>query len=202
MNSIELKNFKLSILAMRKSKTPIEHSVEQIFLAKTMSPRKEVWENLGFKFKESEETSLVSEAKLPAGWSIAHIQNYKFDITDNNGLIRAQMFYKEDPEGRSASMRLLKKYQVYSVSERREVKGKKDNVTVTVVYFGTEQERLYVAGELELEDYCSEEDLRKYFENLETAIDKATHYANSNYPDWKSPIAYWNEEPNKVMKLN
>ena len=60
---------------------------------------------------------------------------------------------------------------------------------------------MYVAGEYAVEDYCSDKDYADYIESIADATKVATEYAKKYYPNWESPIAYWDEEPTKSMKL-
>ena len=192
----------MTILGMCKPKTPIESDENlEILLAKDMKPRREIWENLGFKFENSEEDAVVCEAKLPEGWTIVPIETYKYEIKDANNLTRAKMTY--NIKINTASMRLITRYGIHSSYEERDtvdIFGRKSKVRVKVVYFGTEEERIYVAGEAQFEDYCSNEEINEFYNDKNRLEKMANEYGDKNYPDWKNLMAYWEEEPKKVYE--
>ena len=104
-----------------------------------------------------------------------------FDELDNK---RGTMFYKAAFYDRSASMRLEPRYRICSEYNYGEVKTE-------LLYFGNDDEKIFIAGEalvdysLSEDDFNRESDLRAmYYELLEQSADEY-------YPGWRELDAHW-----------
>lgn len=154
-------------------------AVNNTMLAIDMKPEKEVWEKLGFSFSEISGDDVLCKAKLPTGWCLNSTEHPMWNnIVDNKGNVRASMFYKAAFYDRSAHMNLETRYRL----DRDYI----DEDTVEV-YFGNKNEKLFVAGKYSY----SEDDA---YEKSEKCYQLAEDFANKNYPDWKNPLAYWDDD--------
>lgn len=158
-----------------------------IVMAKDMVPVKENWEELGFRFTDIPGDDVLCIAKMPEGWSIRK-SDYSMwiDIIDQNGLKRGTMFYKNTPYHKKAYMTLESRYKV--------CEDYTDNDQLKTIYFGNEQERLFVAGKVDLSHKLTwEEKLLMRFQEIKLK-ELARQFANENYPGWRNVNSYWNNE--------
>lgn len=172
-----------------------EKAIRQGLMPKMMHPAKEEWEKIGFVFKEIDD-DLMYSVTLPEGWSRRMTDHdMHSEIVDANGLVRGTMFYKASFYDRKADMILLPRYKI---TYKEEDLG--SDVYLRTVYFGNENEVIYVAGEVfghhdaEMNEY---QEIRRQTEELKT---KAKVYALENYPDYDSEFAYWDLPVVKTMK--
>lgn len=168
-----------------------QHVINNIMVARKMWPSKEHFEQLGFIFEDIPGDDVLCYATLPKGWSIKATNHPMWnDIIDENGMIRTEMFYKADFYDRKAHMDLRCRYRVCSryVDEKH---------SITEIYFGNDEEILFIAGRAPINEYDNKEKLEEL----------ASKFANENYPDWENVHAYWdkdkensNELPKQIVK--
>jgi len=172
-----------------------ERAARNTQVAREMNPSQEVWEKLGFKFTEIPGDDVLYSADLPEGWTMRTTSLYGSEIVDQNGNVRASMFYKASFYDRTAYMSLTARYGVrtdYRTVEEGEI---------SEIYFGNENEKLFVAGVvIKNNDMTDEERKAKREEERELSI-KAETYANEYYPDYQDVTAYWDDEPAKKKGL-
>ncbi len=157
-----------------------DEAIRRIQTAKRMQPAQEEWEKLGFTFEEIGD-SVLYKATLPEGWSMRATGHSMWnEFYDQNGYKRGSMFYKAAFYDRSAHMSLCARYGIHT---------KATDEDTTVVYFGNEHEELFVAGEIKAERYSDE-----YYEQLDELDTKASAFASAYYPEWRNPLAYWDEK--------
>ena len=165
-----------------------QKAVKYTMVAKRMRPNREVWEKLGFTFSDIPGDDVLCKAELPEGWYLEATSHSMWsNIIDEQERTRGSMFYKAAFYDRDANMSLSSRYDVCSDYID-------DNYTKIEVYFGNENEKLFVAGqvctprdasrELRIANYREEERLREL----------AKKFAEENYPDWQDVTAYWDEE--------
>ena len=172
-----------------------ERAARNIQVAKDMTPAKEEWEKIGFKFTEIPGDDVLYQAELPEGWTMRTTSLYCSEIVDQNGNVRASMFYKSSFYDRNASMYLTARYRVATYYTELE-----DGAT-TEIYFGNEQEKLYVAGEVFRKNEMTDEERKIAREKEIEYTLKAEAYASEYYPNYQDVTAYWNDENNKQIKL-
>ena len=131
------------ILYRRKLMEQAELKKEQeILLSKRMTPDKSEWEKLGYSFNDNNRNGFLCNAVLPEGWTIKPTEDKKTThIVDENGNIRASMYYDASVYTRAASMKLLNKYDI--CEEKTNVS---DEGYTSTIYFGNQAEKLFVAG--------------------------------------------------------
>ena len=163
------------------------------YLAKRMSPDKEIWELLGFKFTEIPDDDVLYKAELPKGWKIVETDHHMYkDIVDEKGRKRGNMFYKAAIYDRSAHMSLEPRYGV---------KVDFDGKGTETIYFGNERERLYTAGTIT--NPANKDEWAKYNLDRKNLLDKATLYGEDNYPGYDNVLSYWgNPQKDKQLKLD
>ena len=94
------------------------------------------------------------------------------------------------PEG--WCMRSTEDYDVraeMSLCTRYHLKEEDIDEDTTIVYFGNEKEKLFIAGEIKKSADAIECANKRY----ELYV-KAENYGFENYPEWRNPLAYWDEE--------
>ena len=172
-----------------------EKAIRQGLMPKEMCPAKEEWEKIGFVFKEIDD-DLMYSVTLPEGWSRRMTDHdMHSEIVDANGLVRGTMFYKASFYDRKANMVLLPRYKITYKHDDLD-----DNSYVTTIYFGNENEMLYVAGEV-LERYdASVEEFYVAQEERRRLEEACKAYALENYPDYDSEFAYWDLPVVKTIK--
>ena len=158
---------------------------KNVMMAKEMRPSKEQWEQLGFVFTDIPEDNVLCSATMPDGWSLkASCYPMWYDIFDENGMKRGSMVYKNVFYDRDACMYLDRRYEicrVYVTEDR----------TIEEIYFGNEDEKLFVAGQVyRPKDLSFEEKRAKYIER-ERLRAIAKQFGDENYPDWENVLAYW-----------
>ncbi len=167
-------------------------AVRNVQLAKNMRPNKEEWEKLGFMFFETED-SVLYNAKLPEGWSIQKTEHSMWnDIVDDQGRLRATMFYKGSFYDRNAHMRLENRYGVRSEYI--------DNMEE--IYFGSKNEKLFVAGVLDENENKALEESRTRWDRERELVKLAEEFGKENYPDYENPLAYWDETKEMIKAKN
>ena len=205
MNSREeLEGLKMLIRTMSGENNVIEHmeaegqqeAVRNTMMAKDMSPSKEEWEKLGFAFTDLPDDKVLCIATLPEGWELKATSHSMWnDIIDRNGMKRGSMFYKAAFYDRCAYMTVERRYEVCST----DVDG--DYSTIEI-YFGNENERLFVAGQVHTPKDISREERKAIYVKTEKLKALAKRFGDENYPGWESVHAYWENEKENTHSLS
>lgn len=203
MNSKEgIEALKMLIRAMSGENDVIEHMekesqekvVKNIMMAREMSPNKEEWEQLGFIFTDIPGDNVLCNVVLPEGWSLKATDHSMWnDIIDENGMVRGSMFYKSSFYDREAHMTLNRRYGVCSCC----VNG---DYSTREIFFGNENEKLFVAGQTHISKDMSREDRLMIYERQKQLEKMAQEFGDENYPGWESVHAYWEKEPILSLK--
>lgn len=163
-------------------------------MAKSMYPDQCVWESLGFEFKGISPDDITYETTLPTGWRLQHGKYSSWiNIIDEFDNIRGKMFYKTSNCEKKAHMNLYRKYKISAAY----LNG--DYFTRTI-FFGNDEEVLFVAGQITGMLSTNEETIKKAHEEEERLIAIAINWANENYPNWQNVDAYWNPKTNHDIK--
>jgi len=117
------------------------------------------------------------------------------EILDQNGLKRGDMFYKASFYDRKAHMNLSPRYGVHSSYVE-------NDYNTTEVYFGNEQEKLFVAGTVHIPENASSEERKAKNEEESKLMNLARQYGIDNYPDYNNVNAYWETGKKLVHKLS
>jgi hypothetical protein len=167
-------------------------AIQETLLPKEMDPGRSEWEALGFVFEEIPDDELMYRAKLPKGWKMVSTDHpMATDIIDEQGRKRGSMFYKASLYDRKASMYLCRRYKVSS-------DYKVDGYDATyIVYFGNEQERLFVAGEITYSYQSPMEEQAKAVEQIDKLKAVAAAWGKEHYPDYENIYAYWDIDQEK-----
>ena len=170
-----------------------QEAVNRTMLAKRMYPSRADWESLGFTFVDIPDDNVLCHAELPEGWSIeATSHSMHINILDANGLKRGSMFYKAAFYDRNASMSLERRYGIFR-------KYFEENPRTFEVYFGNEQEILFVAGKVVKPTNGTEEEIDAAYAEAERLEKIALEWANENYPEWENIHAYWDAGTTKTQ---
>lgn len=182
--------------AMGGEKNVIEHMEAEgqqqackcSYVAREMYPNRYAWERLGFVFTDIPNDCVLCKAILPEGWSIQPTEHSMWNnILDEKGRKRASMFYKAAFYDRDANMRLRCRYGVRS-------NYIDDEHTTSEIYFGNENEKLFVAGQIHIDENLSWEEKRPLYNKEDKLRDAAEAFGKENYPEYEDPLAYWDEE--------
>ncbi len=146
-------------------------------LPKDMSPRKEVFESLGFVFEDIDDNVLY-QATLPDGWKLESDGGYWTTIIDEKGRNRGSYFYKGAFYDRSGHMKLFRKFFLSNVYADPE--DFSSPVTLVVKEIGNEN-IVYEAGQCE----------KSYGDDYFKLEKKAKEWLNTHYPEWEDPTKYW-----------
>ena len=161
-------------------------------VAKRMTPSREEWEQLGFVFTDIPGDDVLCSAVLPEGWSVraTGYSSRDYEIIDENGMKRGRMFYEPiGPRGyRTAHMNLQPRYSVCS----RGV-----GYATAAIYFGNDEEILFVAGQIHQPANRTNESAAAW----DKLCDIAKQFGDENYPDWENVHAYWDKEKEISIEL-
>ncbi len=162
------------------------NALNSVMMAKRMKPSKEEWEQLGFTFTDIPDDDILCRATLPKGWTLEETDHCLWtDIKDENGRIRGSMYYNSLPYDRSARMSLRCRYGVH-------VGSVVEDSFVEEIYFGNEQEKLFVAGQIRrARGQISREEADARFDREDALRKMAEEFGDANYPGWKSVHSYW-----------
>ena len=204
-NLTEAKAYEAMARAFSGENQVIEHMEEEgqyeaitnVLMARKMEPPREEWEKLGFSFKDLESDNVLCQAELPEGWILAPTDHSMWNrIYDDKDRVRGSMFYKAAFYDRSAHMYLSPRYGV----KTRFVGPKEQDAEI---YFGNEDEVLFVAGIVEgLYNYKLDDNTRKQKREEEKRLLKlAFDFAEKNYPNYGDVNAYWDTEPTRKITI-
>lgn len=139
-------------------------------------PRAEL-EQMGVVFGDDADDLFVNVA-LPAGWRKQATDHSMWsNLLDDQGRKRGAIFYKAAFYDRNAFMDLSRRINVtrdYCDDDTVAVLVKRDDETL----FSTEPIKRDLKG-------------RDYFVASDAAEQAAIAWADEHYPDWRSPLAYW-----------
>ncbi len=157
-------------------------SLNSLMVPKKISPNKEIFETIGFTFKEVGDDELC-KAILPVGWHFS--SEIKFNGTtfttfvDEKG--RERGFFSDKTihyENDNWSSKLWTRFDVSW--EFTNPKDWTDPVEVFVKDCAKDT-AVFTAGQ------CDEVESEQYNQLHE----KALEFLNTNYPDWENPLKYW-----------
>lgn len=160
-----------------------EKQGQQILVASDMLPKeihgatRQELEAMGFKFG-ADIDNLFVECTLPAGWrkeGTEHDMHSK--LLDAKGRPRAGIFFKAAFYDRRADMNMYPRYG-YSAYER----GPSKSYLHCVIKDAGQ--KIHEIGQWMKGDYTTSEAMQE----------RAKEHLNTLYPDWKNPLAYWNQE--------
>lgn len=135
---------------------------------------KHVFESLGFVFGDPVDR-IFCKGTLPPGWSKKPTDHSMWsDFVDEKGRKRGAMFYKAAFYDQSAHMNLCPRFSIWAYDDAatngfRQVSIKDGGVLIEKI------------GEYGDTDWSTKDEL----------VDKAIAWLNERYPDWDSPVAYW-----------
>lgn len=139
----------------------------------------EQFEKMGIVFHEDADDLFVY-VTLPEGWSkIPTSHSMWSKLTDEFGRERASIFYKAAFYDRSAFMNISRRFNL-SVYKEFE-----DGLRRWVALDG--EEVIFVSDPFNFDD-----DIPSY-EESKILSGEAELWMNSNYPNWRDPMAYWEE---------
>lgn len=171
----------------------IKGLIRSLLVPKKMNPKKEEWEKLGFVFENIDDDKTLYKATLPENWQLAFTDNLNCaEILDNNNLKRGFIHYNNYSE--NSHMILESRYDIYSdyIDNKHAIKE---------VYFGNPDEKLFIAGQVELSNPEKAEYRAQAYHYEERLKALAKEFATAYYPNWHNINAYWEvEEKVKVRK--
>ena len=140
-----------------------------------------IGEKLGFIYGEDADDIFVSVTP-PAGWSLkATGHSMHSDLLDDQGRVRAGIFYKAAFYDRNANGHWSRRLDVRSdydeTGDGRTVRAR-DNATG----------ESFFSVRIDREE---NEDGQAFYSRIRVAENDATHWLNTNRPDWRDPLAYW-----------
>jgi len=144
---------------------------------------REVWEKLGFVFGDNADDLFVN-VTMPPGWELRPTEHSMWsDLRDEQGRIRAKMFYKAAFYDRDASISLCRRFNIDQYDNKE---GEPDSLIRVSVYDSSamRKEPVHV-----IETEC-DEPKERYDARAELAKE-AKEWLNETYPDWQDPLAYW-----------
>lgn len=155
-----------------------------VYLAKEMDPNIKEWEQLGFVFANIPGDNVLCKAMLPEGWSMKDTDYSSFtDIIDENGMKRGSVFFINKFDERKAYMSLEQRYRVCT--------SRIGDGSMREVYFGNDEERLFVAGQIHESVGASRKKLSAQVEELKRLNALSKQFGDKNYPGWESVHSYW-----------
>jgi len=154
---------------------------QQLPINGTSSPSQRfIWERLGFVFGDEVEDLFVN-VTFPKGWDLRPTEHSMWsDLRDEEGRIRAKMFYKAAFYDRDATISLCARFTINQYDSDR------DNLVRISVYDGDalKQEPIHV-----IETEC--DDPKTRWKVRDKLTQQAKDWLNETYPDWANPLAYW-----------
>ena len=180
---IKTNNFENNIIENKKQ--PITTTQ----MPKTLNPKKEIWEDLGFTFTNNPENTSIYNTTLPTGWSILPTSYPMLkSIVDEHNRIRGNILYNTNP-----TIYLNTRYRICI-----NYVGKDYNTVE--IYFGNEEEKLFVAGQVHKEKSTDRLEIVKAYEEQIKLTRLTQEWAEYNYPNYEDVRAYWNEPTYKKTK--
>jgi len=148
----------------------------------------EAFAKMGIIFAVAVEGELFRHADLPAGWSKKPTDHSMWShLVDNNGNVRASIFYKAAFYDRDAFMRPDRRFKVGNDYDYAEEHPGKYRICVFDVWGGKETVRFQV-------DVSCADKSKWYREKEPEARAKCESWLAENYPEWEDASAHWEAE--------
>lgn len=162
-----------------------EAAGQQTFVASETLPRhisgatREQLTALGFVFGEDVDDLFV-QCKLPSGWAKrATEHSMHSEIIDDKGRRRASVFYKAAFYDRNADMSMDRRFSAHSYEQVDPAATEPDAECKVQVLDGSEA--IYLVGTWKRTNYAG----------LTALEEKARKWLDTNRPDWRDALAYW-----------
>ena len=177
---IKTNNFKKTISENINQKEQLPITTTKI--PKKLNPEKEIWEDLGFTFTNNNDNNTLYNTTLPTGWSIQPTNHSMIlNIIDEHNQIRGNILCNNN-----TSIYLNTRYKICV-----NYVGKGYNTIE--IYFGNEEEKLFIAGLVHKKNCTDRLEIVKAYEEQIRLTRLAQEWAEYNYPDYEDVRAYWNE---------
>ena len=177
---IKTNNFKKTISENINQKEQLPITTTKI--TKNLNPEKEIWEDLGFTFTNNNDNNTLYNTTLPTGWSIQPTNHSMLlNIIDEHNRIRGNILCNTN-----TSIYLNTRYRICV-----NYVGKGYNTIE--IYFGNEEEKLFIAGLVHKKNCTDRLEIVKAYEEQIRLTRLAQEWAEYNYPDYEDVRAYWNE---------
>ena len=146
---------------------------------------KEYLESIGFIFGEPADDLFIN-VQLPEGWKIEPTNHSMWsDLVDDKGRKRAGIFYKAAFYDRNAHFDLSRRYSITEIYDHMN-----DYIPNTMQYIARDDandgEVLYQTAMPYDKQYEGD-----YWKIQDECAEDAKAWLDTNYPDWESPMAYW-----------
>jgi hypothetical protein len=147
---------------------------------------KQYLESIGFVFGEIDD--IFIDVQLPEGWKIKPSEHSMWSyMEDANGNERAGIFYKAAFYDRSAHFDLTNRYHISEVYE-----GYESFVPNTIkhhVFDKATSSEVYVTPPYNFVERYDDD----YWKARDNSENDARAWIDENYPDYRNPMAYWDE---------
>lgn len=158
-------------------------------IPKDLNPKKEIWEDLGFTFTNNNENTNFYNTTLPNGWNILPTNHSMLlNIIDEHNRIRGNILHN------------TKTYIYLNTRYRICVNYVGKGYNTIEIYFGNEEEKLFIAGQVHKENYADKNEIINAYEEQIKLTRLAQEWAEYNYPNYEDVRAYWNEPTYKKTK--
>lgn len=159
---------------------------------------KSVLEKLGVRFLgEVPDDPIFQYVEFSEGWKKVPTAEPRLSmLVDTNGRERARIFYKAAPYDRRASLLLETRYTYRDILNRSAFDGTLLNDTEPIVAFVTDgcgegvgEERILWTSE----EFDPPQERLERFRAWQAARKQAEAWLDENFPQWRDPLAYWDE---------
>lgn len=156
---------------------------------------RKAWESLGFEFADPPDDDIFVKVKFPDGWTKKPTGHSMWsDLLDDQGRVRASMFYKAAFYDRSAHATLSRRFSIGYLNDE------KYNVTGVVLTDSTGLiEKSF--GEVPINTVDHDKDEKGYrkecvrlYDIQEGMRNEGIGWLAENYPDHENLLAYWETE--------
>ena len=144
----------------------------------------EEWESIGIRIKGVVTSDpIFIEVELPDGWKIEATDHSMWsDLVDNHDNVRAKMFYKAAFYDRSAHIILCQRFKIRD--KWNGTAAGADSKICAYILDSKTGSHVFTTEYFRWDGFKTTDLLEK----------EARAWLDENYPDWESPVAYW-EEP-------
>lgn len=143
---------------------------------------REDWESLGFKFGGKVDELFVA-VTMPDGWKFERTDHSMHsNLLDEQGRIRAKMFYKAAVYDRRADIQLQRRYSINSFRDNDEPD--------TIVRVSVEDNSTIPPTRL-FTNSTDVQDVRERGEARDELYKETTQWLKDKYPEWQNALAYW-----------
>ena len=152
---------------------------------------REQMEALGIQFGEPIDDLFVNVC-LPEGWTKAGTEHSMHsDLLDEQGRNRAGIFYKATFYDRRADMHLVCRYRAHY----QPVGGWDSPDSKTAPVHGVVKDQEAIIWHTEpLELPTPDADRLAFYDAQDALTVKATAWLDEQFPNWRDPLAYWDEQ--------